>query len=156
MRIAAAGDVVSPDAVLDRLRHRYPGLVQTTTWGERTLLYNPGAASSHGVYFVTVKERDSASDAASALDARGAYRVSFAVAPERYRALFGHLPPRVNASDADVDPLAVDRLMPHPLYAWMSWASVVNPSPGTLEELWPLLDESYALVQSAHDQRRAG
>src|SRR4051812_17313163 len=121
MHIASTADVVSPDVLLDRLQRRYPGLVQTTTWGERALFYNPGATLPNGVYFVTLKERDSATDDASALDRRGAYRVSFAVDPTRYHALFGPPPARGCAYDGTYDPLAVDTLAPHPIFAWMAW-----------------------------------
>jgi hypothetical protein len=158
MHITTGADVVSPDSLLDRLHQRDPGLVQTTTWGERALFYNPGGALPHGVYFVTLKERDSAHDDASALDVRGAYRMSFGVDPSRYQTLFGPPPARgctYTPAEPD-DPLTVDRLMPHPIYAWMSWAAVVNPSPTTLDALWPLLDESYALALRRHAGRVGG
>lgn len=151
MPITTPDAVVLPDELLAQLRRRYPCLVLATTWGTRALRYHPGDALGHGVDFVTIEERDRALDAPAPLDAMGAYRVSFAVAPARFEALFGAPPVWGAAADAT----RVDTIVPHPLYAWMSWAAVVNPSPATVERLWPLLDEGYALARAAHARRGA-
>ena len=44
----------------------------------------------------------------------------------------------------DHDFTALDRLMPHPVYAPQSWVCVLNPSPETLETVKPLLAEAYS------------
>jgi hypothetical protein len=150
----ALRDALSPDELLDRFRARYPGLVQTTTWGERVLFYNPRGTLPHGVYFVSLKERDSANDRSSELDERGAYRVNFGLTPLRYHTLFGVTPTREEpGSDRGSAGPPSDTMMPHPVYAWMSWAAIVNPSAATLVQLWPVFDESYALAQTKHAAR---
>lgn len=57
-----------------------------------------------------------------------------------FRALFGEQPP------ADIDHAALDRLMPHPVYAKMYWVSVINPSAATFETVKPLLTEARNLL----------
>ena len=150
--------VLSPDDLLARVRRRYPGLVLTTTWNARTLRYNPDGSHAYGVEFVTIEERDGGDAGARGLDAIAAYRLSFGVAPERYTALFG-TPPQWSderdAHEAAESMPRVDVVEPHPRYGWMSWAAVVNPSPATMERLWPLLDEGYALARARHATRSA-
>ena len=150
----ALRDVLSPDLLLDQVRARYPGLVQTTTWGERVLFYNPGNALPRGIHFLSLKERDSAHDTASHLDATGSYRVSFALTEARYETLFGAPPQSATAPSGAGR--RDDRLTPHPVFAWLAWAAIVNPTGVTLEELWPVLDESFALARTKHEARVAG
>jgi hypothetical protein len=147
---------LSPDALLAALQTRYPDLVEARTWGERALFYNPGAALPHGVYFVTLKLHDSANDAASRLDARGAYRLNLGLTPAGYAARFSARPPRpakggVVATGHDFTVL--DTLTPHPIYAWMGWAAILSPSAASLEALRPELDASYAAVQRKFRRR---
>jgi hypothetical protein len=166
MRNAKRGGVVYPDDLLAQIRARYADLVQTTTWGARALRYEPGGPLAHGVDFVRIEERDDDGDDgdggdhprdAHGLDALGAYRLAFGVTPERYAELFGRAPAWQDARNA---PQALDTIVPHPTFAWMSWAAVVNPTTGTVERLWPLLDEGYALARRRHaartDLRAAG
>jgi len=48
---------------------------------------------------------------------------------------------------SDPDYTALDRLMPHPVYALQHWVSVLNPSVGTFESVVkPLLEEAHARV----------
>ena len=43
---------------------------------------------------------------------------------------------------------ALDILTPHPVYGWMSWISVFNPTRDTFEQVKPLLAESHELAVS--------
>lgn len=147
---------LTPDALLAALHGRYPDLRETPTWGERALFHNPGGELPHGVYFLTLKLRDSENDSASRLDGRGAYRVNLGLTPAAYAARFGTRPPRpakggVVATGHDFTML--DTLTPHPIYAWMGWAAILSPSAASLEALWPELDASYAVVQRKFRQR---
>lgn len=36
-----------------------------------------------------------------------------------------------------------DKILPHPVYAWMVWVCVLNPSEQTFEELKPYIQETY-------------
>ncbi|MFC3853232.1 DUF6194 family protein [Salinispirillum marinum] len=39
---------------------------------------------------------------------------------------------------------ALNELMPHPIYGWMSWVQVLNPSASTFESIRPLIAEAHA------------
>jgi hypothetical protein len=148
-------EVLSPDALLEQIRTRYGGLVQTTTWLERVLVFNPGGAHPHGVHFLSITERDGGDDAVSRLMVNGAYCVNVALTPLRYHACFGAPPERTLDSRTADATLVTDALVPHPVYAWKAWAAIVNPTAATLERLWPVLDESYALARRQYAERAA-
>jgi len=67
--------------------------------------------------------------------------------------LFGHPPSEDATRAAGYDFAALDRLMPHPVYASQSWACALNPSAETFETVKPLLAEAYS-IQRAHVERR--
>jgi hypothetical protein len=48
---------------------------------------------------------------------------------------------------------ALDQLLPHPVYAPMSWVCVLNPSVATFEAVRPLLAEAYQLAVSRYAKR---
>lgn len=50
---------------------------------------------------------------------------------------------------------ALDRLVPHPIYALQSWGSILNPGLATFESIRPLIVEAYALA-ARRRTRRAG
>jgi predicted DNA-binding protein (MmcQ/YjbR family) len=47
----------------------------------------------------------------------------------------------------------LNTLLPHPVYAWMSWVCVLNPDEAMIQELASLLDESYDLVVKKYAKR---
>ncbi len=53
------------------------------------------------------------------------------------------------------DYAALDRVMPHPVYAAQSWVCVLNPSPETFEAIKPLLAEAYARVADRYARSQA-
>ncbi|TSD60706.1 hypothetical protein FFI97_010715 [Variovorax sp. KBS0712] len=90
--------------------------------------------------FATIVTKDNEFDSASKLNRPGVFRLNVGVGKETFRALFGEQPP------ADIDHAALDRLMPHPVYAKMYWVSVINPSAATFETVKPLLTEARNLL----------
>jgi hypothetical protein len=48
--------------------------------------------------------------------------------------------------DTGHDFTELDRLMPHPIYAWMAWVQVLNPSVSTFVQILSLMDEAYRNV----------
>lgn len=137
---------MTPDRILQDCLHALPDTVLVESWGERGVFYNPGLRRKRGVYVLTVKEKDGANDRASQLDREGVFRLNFGLRRETFRQRFGALPkrpPKGCAVDLPCDFTALDRLLPHPVYAWMGWACVLNPSAETFEELRPLIREAY-------------
>ncbi|MBB6099370.1 hypothetical protein HNR42_002811 [Deinobacterium chartae] len=98
--------------------------------------------------FATLVTND-AYDRASALDRPGVFRLNLGVRRQTYRSLFGPQPKAAGPDgvvDTGYDYTALDRLMPHPVYAPMSWVCVLNPGPATFEVLRPLLAEACDLA----------
>ena len=144
------------DEIVDDLLNRFDHLVVKKTWGETSLFFNPNGASAHGSYFVTMKDSDGENDKASNLDRDGIFRISFGISINSYEALFGPKPPRPlkgGVVETGHDFAQTNLLMPHPIYAWMNWLQVLNPS----QEIWNsnqiLIQESYGLSKARFEKR---
>lgn len=147
---SAVHEPLTPGVFVHRICSVLDDIVVRSTWGEQALFYNRDNRLPHGVYFCTIKDHDGPNDRASQLDRPNVYRVSLGLPPARYNALFGDKPPRpTHAAPAAVthDPLLMNALQPHPVYAWMGWACVLNPTTG-----W--LSANQALIAEAHDHAR--
>ena len=146
-----------PEEIVDRLTGRFDGLAPKASWGETSLFYNPGLVLANGVYFCTIKEHDGANDRSSGLDRSGVFRLALGLPAERYERLFGSRPVRP-AKGAAVstghDFTRLDVVMPHPIYAWMGWIQVLNPSEGTFESMQSLFVDSYDDVVRKFEARR--
>lgn len=137
---------MEPHDILQYALTGLPDTVLVQSWGESAIFYNPGHARKRGVYVLTVKERDGANDRASRLDRPGVFRVNLGLRRETFVRLFGPLParpPKGGVVEINCDFSAADMLLPHPVYAWMGWACVLNPSRKTWAALEPLVRESY-------------
>jgi hypothetical protein len=129
--------------------HNYDGIVVKNTYRERSFFYNPNAIMPNGIYFCTIKESDGPNDKASNLDRNNAYRLSIGVGKKEYQSLFGDTPLRPAKGEIinlDVDFSELDVLMPHPIYAWINWVAINNPTTVSLETVKYLLDISYQNV----------
>ncbi len=148
--------VPGPEEILRHCLAHLEGTVLVESWGERGVFYNPGGVLKRGVYVLTVKEKDGANDKASNLNRPGVYRVNLGLRRETYRRLFGPAParpPKGGAVDVPVDFTALDVLIPHPVYAWMGWIAVLNPSAETFEIMKPLIQESYEFAKEKFARR---
>jgi hypothetical protein len=116
------------------------GITETKNWGERGLFYNPGFKRTKGIYLLTFKEKDGANDQASKLNRPGLYRLNLGLSKTQYTEQFGAPPSRPAAGktvETGHDFTVVDQITPHPIYGWMSWCAVINPSLATIEIMWP-------------------
>lgn len=148
---------MEPKAVLDYYLSNLPGTVLVESWGEKGVFYNPGGRLKRGVYVLTVKEKDGANDRGSNLDRAGVYRVNLGLRKTTFFRLFGDLPSRPSAGrtvEMSCNFAALNVLLPHPVYAWMGWACVLNPSEQTFEELKPLIGEAYQLAREKFLKRK--
>ncbi|MFM7874880.1 MAG: DUF6194 family protein [Actinomycetota bacterium] len=144
------------DKIVDDLLNRFNQLVVKKTWGETSLFFNPKGASAHGSYFLTIKESDGENDQASNLDRDDVFRVSFGVSRNSYEALFGPKPPRPargGVVKTGHDFTQTNLLMPHPIYAWMHWVQVLNPSQETWNSNQNLIQESYELSKARFEKK---
>ena len=49
---------------------------------------------------------------------------------------------------------ALDRLIPHPVYAWMGWIAVLSPGEQTFRELLPYIEEAYVFAKEKYNRRK--
>jgi hypothetical protein len=106
--------------------------------------------------FATIVVKDYGEfDNTSKLDRPGVFRLNIGVSRDTFRALFGYAPGEEHTESAAHDFAALDRIMPHPVYAPQLWVCVLNPSAETFETVKPLLAEAYAIVTKRYASRRA-
>ena len=121
-------------------------------WGDTFFSYDPrrNLPPNRRLPFATIVTKDYGDfDRASNLDRAGVFRLNISVSNHTYRSLFG-APPSARAADwivqTEHDFAALDRLLPHPVYAPQFWVCVLNPSAETFQVLRPLLAEAYDLA----------
>lgn len=137
------------DSITEYIKNTFADIHIVAAWGETSFFYNPNIKLPRGIYFATIKEKDGQNDRASNLDRDGVYRLNIGISKLTYRSIFGQQPSRPQAGgvvDTGHDFTALDQLIPHPVYGWMSWVSVLSPSAATFEASKPLLSEAYSLA----------
>jgi hypothetical protein len=125
---------------------KYSGLIELVKYSETTLFYNPDKILKHGVYFCTFKEKDGPNDKLSNLDRSDVFRMSFNPGSDAYIDLFGNKPKRPlkgETQNLDYDFKKLNMLTPHPVYAWMGWVQVLNPTVDLLESIQSKIDIAY-------------
>lgn len=138
---------MSPESIVQALTEELHGVTPKSSWGETSLFYNPGNLLPNGVYFCTIKEKNGDNDKSSDLDRESVFRVSIGVPQSTYEKHFGAKPKRpakggiVNTGH---DFTQLDTLMPHPIYAWMSWVQILSPTKPSFEALLPLIKDAHA------------
>jgi hypothetical protein len=150
-------DTMLPDEILNYCLENLNGVVRAENWGERGIFYNPNNTLKKGVYILTLKEKDGENDKASNVNRDGIFRVNMGLRKDTFKNLFGEIPKRPPAGgivEMDYDFTQLNKIMPHPVYAWMGWVCVLNPSPETFEEMKPLIQESYIFAQEKFRKRR--
>ncbi len=150
----AAG--LTMDGVAVRIAATFADVVPTKSWGETSFFYNPGRALPRGVYFCTLKDHDGENDRASHLNRSGVYRLSFGLPNAAFDQLFGPRPARPKKGgvvDGPWDFTALDVLTPHPIYGWMGWIAVLNPTGATLGQIMPLIWQAYEKAQESFAKR---
>lgn len=101
--------------------------------------------------FATIVTKDySDFDNTSHLDRPDVFRLNIGVSRDTFRALFGYAPGEESTEKTDYDFAALDRLMPHPVYAPQLFVCVLNPSPETFEAVKRLLADAYSIVATRH------
>ncbi len=131
--------------------------VLVESWGEKGIFYNPNNVLKRGVYVLTIKEKDGDNDKGSNLDRENVYRVNLGIRKKTFIKLFNEVPKRPNAGvivDINYDFTKLDKIIPHPVYDWMGWISVLNPSNKIFEKLKPFIQESYEYAVEKFKKRK--
>jgi hypothetical protein len=122
--------------------------------GDSFFYYDPGhdVPADYRLPFATLVTSD-AYDQASNLNRPGVFRLNVGVGRETYRALFGQ-PPAMSrdggVANTGHDFTALDVVMPHPVYAALSWVCILSPSDDAFQTMKPLLVEAYAEAVSRY------
>jgi hypothetical protein len=151
--------MIDPEAILSDLVALDPALRRERYYGERAIFYNPGGVAPLGVILASVKDADGPNDRAARLSRPGVYRFAFGLTRPTFERLFGVAPARPAKGAAvalpGYDLTRLDELMPHPVYAWMSWVQILSPTVARYEALRPLLVESLEAARRRWARRRA-
>ncbi|NVD26805.1 hypothetical protein HUO14_02655 [Parasphingorhabdus flavimaris] len=147
---------MTPENIIQTLSERSPGTVAIDAWGKTSLFYNPEGLLPRGFYFATVKQKDGENDRASDLIRGGVFRFNTGTAKPLFLERFGPPPARPAKGKAVASPwdfTELDVISPHPVYGWMSWISVLNPSPETLLELKPMIEAAFLKARAAFEKK---
>jgi Family of unknown function (DUF6194) len=131
----------------------YSGVKVLDACSERSFFYNPDNLLPKGIYTATIKTNDGPNDKASDLNREGVFRFSIGVSKESYQKLFGDKPkrpPKGGIVDTGNDFTELNIITPHPIYAWLHWIAILNPTQDSLNILKPILDETYTIVQKKY------
>lgn len=148
---------MTPDDILNYCLENLDGVVEINSWGERGIFYNPGRVLKRGVYVLTVKEKDGNNDRSSQLNRNGTFRVNLGLRKQTFQNQFGELPKRPakgSVVEMSYDFTNTDTIMPHPVYAWMGWICVLNPTIETFESLKTYIQESYEFAKEKFSKRK--
>ncbi len=137
---------ITPEHISEYITSTFDGVeVLVVPSGSGTFFSLSDAHWPNFATLVTSDEYDQFSD----LSRPGVYRLNIGLTRKTFESRF--------STDAQHDYTAIDRLMPHPEYSRQRWASVLNPSPITFEQVVkPLLREAYELEQARMERRKRG
>lgn len=110
---------------------RYKDIFTQKDCVETSFFYNPNFRFPRGTYFVTIKEKDGDNDKSSNLYRENIFRLSFSTDKKDFFQLFSEKPARYDKSEVIIgkyDFTKLDKLMPHPVYAWLGWVCILNPT----------------------------
>jgi len=151
------------DAVIQYITDTFTGIeVERPTdgpgAGDTFIFYDPqhNIDPTRRLPFATIVTKDYGGfNEASNLNRPDVFRLNIGVSRDTFCALFGPAPGAESDQSTPYDFAALDRLMPHPVYAPQSFVCVLNPSPDTFAAVKPLLADAYATVAARHARRQA-
>ncbi|MGH2941242.1 MAG: DUF6194 family protein [Solirubrobacteraceae bacterium] len=148
-----------------RLVTSMPGAVAVTAseaggapesaWGDTFFFHDPdGDEANRRMPFATLVITDyDGFDTASNLNRPDVFRLNIGVGRELFTELIGHSPAAHAAHQADYDYAALDRVLPHPVYASQSWVCVLNPGAASSARARALLSEAHRRARERHQRR---
>ena len=153
---------MNQDAIIQYITDTFTGLdlLRPTDGpgaGDTFIYYDPqrNLDPARRMPFATIVTKDYGDfDNSSQLNRPDVFRLNIGVSRDTFRALFGYAPGEDDTTGADYDFAALDRLMPHPVYAPQAFVCVLNPSPATFEAVKPLLAEAYTRAAAHHTHSR--
>lgn len=147
---------ITSDEILSYCIKNLWGTVFRSCYGEKCIFYNPENKLKHGIYVLTIKEKDGNNDKSSNLNREGIYRVNFGVTKNTFINKFGFIPNRHlkgNTVDMHYNFSTLNMLLPHPVYAWMSWMCILNPDTNSFNHIKQFINESYECAKEKYNKK---
>ena len=137
-----------PEAITRYIRETYPNTDVVAIAGAAFFSLDPEKHFPNFATIVTTDEHDMGSP--SNLNARpDVFRLNIGVGRETFDQLVGSI--------AEPDYAALDRLLPHPVYARQHHVSILNPSEATFRDVViPLLAEAHDRLAAQRARHAAG
>lgn len=135
--------MMNETSIIRYITDTFPNVETAKNFGYAFFFYG----SDHKRPFATLATSDNDYDRVSNLDRLGVYRLNIGVSRATFRALF---PQDENASTC-WDYTALDRLLPHPVYAANFFLCVLNPDT-TLATVQELLAEAYDIARIRNEK----
>jgi hypothetical protein len=126
-------------------------------WGDSFFFYDPDNAipENRRLPFATIVINDYPGfDTASNLDRPGVFRLNLAVGRDRFHELFGFSPAEFAKRPDEFDFTALDRIIPHPVYAQQGWICVLVPGAGTEKLVRELIMQAYERARARYRPHR--
>jgi hypothetical protein len=140
----AASDGPDAATITQYITETYPDTIITHALGGTFFSCNEQSWPNFAT-IATTDEFDDASD----LGRDDVFRLNIGVTGQTFDR---HVDPT-----AQPDYTALDRMLPHPVYAAQHWLSILNPSASSFETIVkPLLDEAHGIVSSREARIREG
>ena len=153
-------ETLDAEWILRYITETFEGLDVVEASGDTYIFYDPGGKTppDRRQPFATLITGDR-HEQVSRLDRPGVFRLNLGVSQETYRSLFGPLPAVPGPSgivDTGHDFSVLDELLPHPVYSYLGWICILNPSAATWEtKVRILLQEAYDVAAGKHARRAA-
>jgi hypothetical protein len=147
---------MNPELIEQYIMEHFCDIVPQNVWGERAFFINPDHKLKRGSYFSTIKDVDGPNDKASKLSREGVFRLNIGVSKDLYKSLFSEIPKRPALSaviEGDYDFEEEDVVLPHPVYGWIGWISILNPTQETFEKCIPCLKNAYDKAQKLTNKK---
>jgi Family of unknown function (DUF6194) len=122
-------------------------------WGDSFFFYDPGGdePADRRMPFATIVTNDyDGFDTASELSRAGVFRLNIGVGRAVFEELLGYPPTAHAERSAGTDYTALDRLIPHPVYATQAWVSILNPGDATAGLARSLLTGAHIRAAGRH------
>jgi hypothetical protein len=123
-------------------------------WGDVFFFYEPEGPTDRRMPFATIVTKDyDGFDGSSDLNRPGVFRLNISVGRTSFEELLGYPPAAHAEQGAAFDHTALDRLLPHPVYAPQGWVSILDPGDATGTQARALLVRARARAAARHRPR---
>lgn len=134
------------DAVVRYITETYPAADIVSAMGATFFSLDPDKHWPNFATIVTTDEHDMGTRS-QLTDRPDVFRLNIGVSRQTFERLVGDA--------TDIDHAALDRVVPHPVYAQQHWVAILNPSAATFEAVVkPLLREAHDRVAATRARHR--